>query len=67
MGHTKRVLGAASLFILGFAIVFTALGATASVLGAFLVGRLSLLVKVGGVFVIAMGLATLGVLRVPCL
>src|SRR5205807_3886863 len=44
-----------------------ALGATASVLGTFLVGRLSLLVKVGGVFVIAMGLATLGVLRVPCL
>jgi cytochrome c-type biogenesis protein len=67
MGHTKRVLGAASLFVLGFAIVFTALGATASVLGTFLVGRLSLLVKVVGVFVIAMGLATLGVLRVPCL
>jgi cytochrome c-type biogenesis protein len=67
MGHTKRVLGAASLFVLGFAIVFTALGATASVLGTFLVGRLSLLVKVGGVFVIAMGLATVGVLRVPFL
>ena len=67
MGHTKRVLGAALLFVLGFATVFTALGATASVLGTFLVGRLSLLVKVGGLFVIAMGLATLGVLRVPFL
>jgi cytochrome c-type biogenesis protein len=66
-GRTKRVLGAASLFVLGFAIVFTALGATASVLGTFLVSRLSLLVKVGGVFVIAMGLTTLGVLRVPFL
>jgi cytochrome c-type biogenesis protein len=67
MGHTTRVLGAALLFVLGFSIVFTALGATASVLGAFLVGRLSLLVKVGGLFVIAMGLATVGVLRVPFL
>ena len=67
MGHTERGLGAASLFVLGFAIVFTALGATASVLGTFLVGRLSLLVKVGGLFVIAMGLATLGVLPVPFL
>src|SRR6266481_457175 len=66
-GRTKRVVGAASLFVLGFAIVFTALGATASVLGTFLVSRLSLLVKVGGVFVIAMGLTTLGVLRVPFL
>src|SRR5229473_7157749 len=55
MGHTKRVLGAASLFVLGFAIVFTALGATASVLGTFLVGRLPLQVKLGGAFVIAMG------------
>ena len=66
-GQAKRVLGAASLFVLGFAIVFTALGATASVLGTFLVGRLSLLAKVGGVFVIVMGLATLGVLRIPFL
>ena len=47
--------------------MFTALGATASVLGTLLAGRLSLLVKVGGVFVTAMGLATLGAFRIPFL
>ena len=66
-GRTKRVLGASALFVLGFAVVFTALGATASVLGSFLLQRLPGLVKVAGLFVIAMGLATLGVLRVPVL
>jgi len=66
-GRTQRVLGTAALFVLGFAVVFTALGATASVLGSFLLQRLPALIKVGGVVVIAMGLATLGVLRIPFL
>jgi len=66
-GHTKRVLGASALFVLGFAVVFTALGATASELGSFLLQRLPALIKVAGLFVIAMGLVTLGVLRIPLL
>ena len=66
-GRTRRVVGAGALFVLGFAIVFTALGATASVLGTFLLRQQPLITKVAGVFVIAMGLATLGVLRLPFL
>jgi cytochrome c-type biogenesis protein len=66
-GQRKRVLGAAALFVLGFSVVFTALGAAASVLGAFLLGRLPFFVKLAGVFVILLGLATLGVLRLPFL
>jgi cytochrome c-type biogenesis protein len=66
-GRTRRVVGAGALFVLGFAIVFTALGATASVLGAFLVRQLPLITKIAGVFVIVLGLATLGVLRLPFL
>jgi cytochrome c-type biogenesis protein len=66
-GRKGRVLGASGLFVLGFAIVFTALGATASVLGGALLRQLPLLVKVAGVFVILMGLATLGVVRLPFL
>src|SRR5437764_14596624 len=54
-GRTARIVGAGALFVLGFAIVFTALGATASVLGGFLLRRLSLLTKVAGVFVVVMG------------
>lgn len=66
-GRVRRVMGASGLFVLGFAVVFTALGATASVLGALLVRHLPLLVKLAGAFVIVMGLATLGVLRIPFL
>ena len=63
----RRVLLAASLFVLGFALVFTALGATASLLGSVLLQKLPIIVKVAGVFVILMGLATLGVLKIPFL
>ena len=63
----RRVLGSASLFVLGFAIVFTALGASASALGEFLLTRLPVFIKVAGAFVILMGLATLGLLKIPFL
>lgn len=66
-GHARRVVGAAALFVLGFAVVFTALGATVSVLGSFLLVHLPLLTKVAGVCVIALGLTTLGVFRLPFL
>jgi len=66
-GKTRRVVGAGALFVLGFAVVFTALGATASVLGSFLLRQQSVITKVSGVFVILMGLAMLGVLRLPFL
>lgn len=61
------VLRAALLFVTGFTIVFTALGATASVLGATLLSNQTLLTRILGVTVIALGLVTLGVLRVPLL
>ncbi|MGH2707696.1 MAG: cytochrome c biogenesis CcdA family protein, partial [Actinomycetota bacterium] len=64
-GQRKRVLGAGALFVLGFSVVFTALGAAASILGSFLLDRLPLFVKLAGVFVIVLGLATLGILRLP--
>ncbi|HLI57726.1 MAG TPA: cytochrome c biogenesis protein CcdA [Actinomycetota bacterium] len=66
-GQTRRVLGATALFVLGFAAVFTALGATASVIGSFLARETSLFVRVAGVFVMLMGLITLGLFRVPLL
>lgn len=63
----RRTVGAALLFVLGFATIFTALGASASLLGSILLGTLPLLLKVAGVFVIIMGLTMLGVLRIPWL
>lgn len=63
----RRVLGASLLFVLGFAIVFTLLGASATVVGSVLLFDRPLFLKVAGVFVIVMGLVSIGVLRIPLL
>ncbi|CCG02815.1 cytochrome c biogenesis CcdA family protein [Blastococcus saxobsidens] len=62
-----RVLAGSLLFVLGFTIVFTALGATASSLALLLAQHRATVNVVGGVFIVAMGLATAGVLRLPLL
>lgn len=62
-----RVLAGSLLFVLGFTIVFTALGATASGLALLLAQHRATINVVGGAFIIAMGLATAGVLRLPLL
>lgn len=66
-GNRRRVLGAAALFVLGFAAIFTALGVSASAFGGFLLARLPLFIRISGVFVLVMGLAMLGVLKLPFL
>lgn len=63
----RRAAVHASLFVLGFALVFIALGATATALGATLRRALPLLQQVGGVALALFGLSMLGVLRVPAL
>jgi cytochrome c-type biogenesis protein len=63
----QRVLLAAALFVVGFSVVFTALGAGASVLGGALLRNRRVLEQVAGTFVIAMGLILLGALRIPFL
>lgn len=63
----SRPVTAAGLFVLGFALVFTTLGAAASLAGAWLLEHRLVLERVGGAFVIVMGLATLGVVRIPLL
>ena len=62
-----RVVGSALLFVLGFALVFTFLGAGLSVFGAPLIARREFLIRIAGVFIIVMGLVTAGVLRIPFL
>lgn len=57
----------AALFVLGFSLVFIALGATATALGATLRRSLPLLQQVGGVVIAAFGLYLMGVLRLPWL
>jgi cytochrome c-type biogenesis protein len=63
----KRVFVAAGLFVLGFAIVFTAMGAGASAIGPAIVRNRLVLERIAGVFVIFMGLMTVGLFRVAFL
>ena len=60
----RRVLTSTFAFVLGFSMVFVALGASASVLGQFLTQQLNVLGKVAGVIIIIFGLHSMGVLRI---
>lgn len=66
-GQTERMVLSLLFFILGFSIVFVLLGASASLLGAFLLEQKALLSRMAGTLIILMGLFFLGVLRVPWL
>jgi cytochrome c-type biogenesis protein len=54
-------------FVVGFALVFTALGATASAAGAFLAAHLSLITKIAGSLIIVFGLHMTGLITIPLL
>ena len=56
---SRRPLVAAGLFVLGFSLVFTALGATASVVGEVLLQNRFGLDRSAGAFILAMGLIIL--------
>ena len=58
---------AASVFVLGFSVVFVSLGATATLLGSQLQGNRDVLGRISGVVIIFLGLVFMGVLKVPFL
>ncbi len=60
-------LRASLLFVAGFTVVFTVLGLSFAFVGATLLRNVPLIVRVSGLVIIAMGLAMMGVLRVPIL
>lgn len=64
---TSRVLVPSLMFVSGFSIVFVALGASASVLGVFLLEYRSIIEKIAGVAVIAFGVLMLGIIKAPWL
>ena len=63
-GRQPRVMLGASLFVLGFSLVFVALGVTASGFGLLLAQNTRILEYVSGGFIVTMGLITAGVFRV---
>jgi cytochrome c-type biogenesis protein len=54
-------------FVLGFSVVFVALGAAASLIGAILYDLRIWLARLGGIVVIVFGLHTLGLINIPLL
>lgn len=62
-----RILGHSLAFVGGLAIVFTLLGASASLAGRLLLDHLELLTRLGGLVVILFGLHMVGLLRIPLL
>lgn len=66
--QARRVTVRASLlFVAGFSTVFTALGIGVSILGSVLLRNQDGVVRGFGVFIIILGLSTMGVLRIPWL
>jgi cytochrome c-type biogenesis protein len=63
----RRVILASLAFILGFTIVFVALGASASIIGQYISARKAILERIGGAIIIILGLHTMGVLRIEWL
>jgi cytochrome c-type biogenesis protein len=63
----RHVLITSLFFVLGFSLVFIALGATASVVGRFLFEKQPILAKIAGVLLVIFGLHTMGVFRIALL
>ena len=62
---TRRTLAGAAGFVLGFTLVFVAMGALAGTVGGFLRGHQTAVNLVSGAVVILFGLGYMGVLRLP--
>lgn len=60
-------LRASSLFVLGFTVVFTAVGVAVGLLGSTVTRNLPTIVRVAGVGIIVLGLSMAGLLKVPLL
>jgi len=60
----RRALIASIAFCIGFSLVFVSLGASASMVGQFLMAKLSLLGRIAGAIIIVFGLHTMGVLKI---
>ncbi len=58
---------AAVLFVAGFTTVFTALGVSFALVGTLLLRNLPLIIRLAGVVIVVLGLATMGLVPIPVL
>lgn len=62
-----KILPPVLLFIMGFAVVFTGLGASASAAGKFLLSNQIIFNRIAGIFIVVMALVFMGVFKIPFL
>jgi cytochrome c-type biogenesis protein len=67
MDVRRRALAHSLFFVMGFSIVFLAFGMSASLIGKLFAENRTLLSQIGGVFIVAMGLFLLGILKLDFL
>jgi cytochrome c-type biogenesis protein len=63
----RRIFGNSIAFVVGFAVVFIALGASASAVGSFLLTRRTIFNIVAGIIIVVFGLHLTGLVRIPFL
>jgi cytochrome c-type biogenesis protein len=63
----RRIFGNSIAFVIGFSLVFVALGASASAVGNFLLTRRTIFNIVAGIIIIIFGLHLTGLVRIPFL
>jgi cytochrome c-type biogenesis protein len=61
----RVVLRSTGAFVGGFTVVFTALGASSTLFGSYLIHHLPLILKISGVVIIVFGLAMTGLINIP--
>ena len=65
--NTRKILLSSLAFVLGFSVVFVAMGAAAGLLGSFLISYGSYINIIGGIILIVFGLNYLGVFNIAFL
>ena len=63
----RRVIFGILAFVIGFSVVFTFMGLTASAIGTFLAQNKKILSVIAGILLVIFGLHLLGILRIPFL
>ncbi len=63
----RETLSHALAFVLGFGVVFTAIGASVGLVGSLIADQIPTLEKIAGVFLIVLGLNLMGVIKIPWL
>lgn len=64
---TRTVVVNSVFFILGFSVIFIALGASATLLGQVIMGQMAILYRAAGIIIIIFGLHLMGVFKIPFL